>query len=161
VPAARSCTLLLLAGLLACTSDVDRESESFEAELGQGEVEFAPLVEDETLPYAAGSQGGHHVFISFRARDLEPERVLVSVETSVEDHPELTLRREGRVNFEPERGGQHVYAGWPAQILLAPCHSGERAHLAVTLTDRSDRSTDLERWIRIGDGPSPSASLCD
>jgi hypothetical protein len=161
VLAARSCGPLLLAGLLACTSDVDPDSGSFEAELGQGEVEFAPLAEDEPLPYAAGTQGGHHVFISFRARDLEPERVLVSVETRVEDHPELTLRREGRVNFKPGSSGQYVYAGWPAQILRAPCHSGERAHLVVTLTDRHDRSTDLERWIRIGDGPSPSAALCD
>ncbi|HKP58256.1 MAG TPA: hypothetical protein VJV78_16125 [Polyangiales bacterium] len=157
--AARSCAALLLAGLLACSSEAD--SGSIEAELGQGEIEFAPLAEDDTLPYAAGSQGGHHVFISFRARGIDPERVLVSVETTIEDRPKLTLRREGRVNFEPSGKDTHDYAGWPAQILLAPCHEGERAHIAATLTDREDRSVDLERWIRIGEGPEPSAMLCD
>lgn len=160
--AARSYGPILLAGLLACADGTPAaDSGSFEAELGQGEVEFAPLSEDEALPYAAGSQGGHHVFVSFRARGLDPERVLVSVETRVEDHPELELRREGRVNFEPARDGEYVYAGWPAQILLAPCHRGERAHIAVTLTDREDRESELERWIRIGDGPMPWATLCD
>jgi hypothetical protein len=161
VPAARSCgTALLSIALLACASGGD-DSGSIEAELGSGEVEFAPLAKDEALPYSAGSQGGHHVYVSFRARGLDPERVLVSVETRVEDHPELTLRREGRVNFEPDDDGSYVYAGWPAQILLAPCHAGERAHIDVTLSDRDDRSADLERWIRIGEGPPPSASLCD
>ena len=157
--AARSCAALLLAGLLACSSEAD--SGSIEAELGQGEIEFAPLAEDDTLPYAAGSQGGHHVFISFRARGIDPERVLVSVETTIEDRPKLTLRREGRVNFEPSGKDTHDYAGWPAQILLAPCHKGERAHIAATLTDREDRSVDLERWIHIGEGPEPSPTLCD
>ena len=159
MPAANSCAALLLAGLLACSSDAD--GGSIEAELGQGELEFAPLAEDDTLPYAAGSQGGHHVFISFRARDIDPERVLVSVETTIEDRPKLTLRREGRVNFEPSGEHTHDYAGWPAQILLAPCHRGERAHIAATLTDHEDRSVDLERWIRIGEGPDPSPTLCD
>jgi hypothetical protein len=160
VSAAPSCGPLLLAALLGC-ADAAAGSSSFEAELGQGEVEFAPLAEGETLPYAAGSQGGHHVYVSFHASGLDPERVLVSVQTSVEDHPELVLRREGRVNFEPADDDSYIYAGWPAQILLAPCHSGERARITVRLTDRTDRSANLARWIVIGEGPPPSSSLCE
>jgi hypothetical protein len=157
----------LLAPLLGCAADggVTADAGAPDAELGQGEVAFAPLAEDDALPYAAGSQGGHHVFVSFRMHRLDPLRMHVRVTTRVEDHPELDLTREGRVNFAqetPEGPGpaSYVYAGWPAQILMAPCHVGERAQIAVTLTDLEMRSVDLNQTIRIamGLGPPPTCS---
>ena len=148
----------MLLALASCAAGV--EEAALEAELGAGETEFAELAKDDTLPYVAGAQGGHHVYVSFRASGLDPERVLVSVETSVEDHDELKLRRQGRVDFAADGGEHYVYAGWPAQILRAPCHRGERALIRVELTDREARSVELERWIRIGEGPEPSATLC-
>jgi hypothetical protein len=157
----------LLAPLLGCATDggASADAGAPDAELGQGEVAFAPLAEDDALPYAAGSQGGHHVFVSFRMHRLNPLRMHVRVTTRVEDHPELDLTREGRVNFEPETSqgpgpASYVYAGWPAQILMAPCHVGERVQIAVTLTDLDMRSVDLNQTIRIamGSGPAPT---CD
>src|SRR5262245_51532730 len=113
-----------------------------EMQLGKGEQAYAPLSEDETLPYAAGTQGGHHVYVGFRIRGLDPMRVLVKVRTSVEGFPELDLDRSGRVNFapvpaavaagdddagaspDPAPPGSFEYYGWPAQILAAPMHEG-------------------------------------
>jgi hypothetical protein len=126
-------------------------------EIGKGELAFAKLAEDEALPYAAGTQGGHHVFIGFRMQALDPLRVLIEVTTAVEGHPELALTRRGRQSFDPEdaRADDHededagsveapapsfVYAGWPAQILDAPMHVGERARIDVLLEDRAGRT---------------------
>jgi hypothetical protein len=135
-------------------------------ELGQGELAFEPLSDDEALPYVAGSQGGHHVFVSFRADNLDPKRMHVRLTTSVADHPELVLTREGRVNFSPAPGSDagtapptpgnadsaassSFFAGWPAQILLAPCHVGEAVLIEVTLTDLHMQSASDARTIRI------------
>jgi hypothetical protein len=158
----------LLAPLLGCAADggASADAGAPDAELGQGELAFAPLAEDEALPYVAGSQGGHHVFVSFRVHGLNPMRVHVRVTTRVEDRPELDLTREGRVNFQPEtpdatRPASYVYAGWPAQILMAPCHVGERAQIAVTLTDLDMRSVDLNQTIRIAMGSGPTPAACN
>lgn len=130
-------------------------------ELGQGELMFAALADDEALPYAAGSQGGHHVFVSFRASSLDPTRVHVKVTTSVLNRPELDLTREGRVNFGDanESGGDgpsYDFAGWPAQILMAPCHVGEAVRIDVSLTDLDMREAHDSRTIRIA---RPDAAL--
>jgi hypothetical protein len=86
----------------------------------------------------------------------------VKVTTAVEGEPTLVLSREGRVNFKPDAAdGEHapdagaatfVYAGWPAQILMAPCHVGERAHIEATLTDLQMRSVTIAQTIRIAVG---------
>jgi hypothetical protein len=154
---ARALKSLAAAGALACAfavsgcggeaarddaGPVGADAGSFAMELGQGELSFAPLSDGEALPYEHGPQGGQHVWVAFRMQDLDPARVLVQVTTMVEGHPELELQRRGRVNFEPEAdaaSAAHVYAGWPAQILDAVMHEGERAHIDVLLEDRAGR----------------------
>ena len=84
--------------------------------------------------------------------------MLVKVTTSVEGRPELDLDRSGRVNFAPEElpddggvaEGLFIYAGWPAQILAAPMHEGERARIAVTLEDRLGATASTSQTILIG-----------
>jgi hypothetical protein len=141
---------------------------AFPMELGHGELAFMPLVEGEALPYAAGTQSGHHVFVAFRMHDLDPMRVLVRVTTAVEGHAELVLERRGRVTFEPAASAAarapsesdasaapaagYVYAGWPAQILAAPDHIGERTRIDVLLEDKSGRRASASETIVIG-GP--------
>jgi hypothetical protein len=112
-----------------------------ELEIGRGETIFAPIEKDQALPYVRGSQGGFHVWISFRVRGLDPERVLIAVTTKVEGHDDLELERRGRQNFvaldEEDAGaaGTYEYTGWPAQIRDAPKHVGERVDIHVHLQD--------------------------
>jgi hypothetical protein len=154
------CALLVIAA--ACGDDSAPPSPASDAgsgtlEIGKGELEFAPLADGETLPYVAGAQGGHHVYISFRMRDLQPERVKIEVTTAVEGFPDLVLTRRGRQGFDLEAadGGvagapSYVYAGWPAQILEAPLHVGARARIDVKLTDVTGRSAAGSKTIVIG-----------
>jgi hypothetical protein len=163
---------MLLAAALGCGGPNDSADASNdtapELELGQGEQSFAPLAPDDALSYVAGSQGGQHVFVSFRVRGMDPTRVHVKVTTSIEGQPTLTLTREGRVNFNPEPaaadGGSaepsYVYAGWPAQILMAPCHVGERVHIEASLSDLQMRTASDSQTIRIAMGAGAVPSSC-
>jgi hypothetical protein len=127
--------------------------------LGSGELEFAPLEEDDELPFVAGAQGGHHVFVSFRVVNMDPKRMHVKVSTSVFERPELDLTREGRVTFEDD-SHQSTYAGWPAQILEAPCHPGERVRIQVTLTDLRMQVANAEQTIRLATPDTPPPEEC-
>lgn len=167
-----------LCGALACASDTTSNPEiTAWAELGAGELDFTPLRADDALPYVAGAQGGHHVFISLRMQGLDPKRVHLRVTTAIEGRADRVLTREGRVNFAPEHDRsdasdlddtgaegpstqRYVYAGWPAQILMAPCHVDEHVHLEVMLTDLTMRQTKAHQIIRIarGSGPTPSCA---
>ena len=136
--------------------------------LGRGDLEFSPLAEDDELPFVAGAQGGHHVFVSFRVVNMDPKRMHVTVTTSVFEHPELDLTREGRVNFEAEMSAvdgaadsqTYAYAGWPAQILKAPCHPGERVRIEVTLTDLRMQVANAEQTIRLATPDTPPPDEC-
>jgi hypothetical protein len=137
-------------------------------ELGAGELEFAPLSEDDELPFVAGAQGGHHVFVSFRVVNMDPKRMHVQVSTAVFEHPELDLTREGRVNFDADisaagsaaEAPAYAYAGWPAQILKAPCHPGARVRIEVTLTDLRMQTATAQQTIRLATPDTPPPEAC-
>ena len=143
--------------------DATTANPNVELEVGQGELAFAPLADGETLPTVAGGQGGHHVFVSFRMRGLDPLRMLIAVTTVIEGHPELELlARRGRQSFTPEDDpdddagtavptGRFVYLGWPAQIRSATMFRGERARIDVRLEDRNGLSASASKTIVIGD----------
>jgi hypothetical protein len=113
----------------------------------------------------AGGQGGHHVFVSFRMRGLDPIRVLIAVSTVIEGHPELELlARRGRQSLTPESAAdpdddagtavptdRFLYVGWPAQIRDATMHRGERARIDVQLEDRNGLTASATKTIVIGD----------
>jgi hypothetical protein len=150
---------LVGAGLPACAGDAaPGDAAPPELEIGQGELSFERLADGEAVPYAAGAQGGHHVFVSFRMAGLDPARILVSVTTDVEGHPELALTLSGRIRFTAEPAtdpARFVFAGWPAQILMAPCHVGALALIEVTLTDRDGRTAKADKSIKLARGDNP------
>jgi hypothetical protein len=130
-------------------------------EIGSGELAFAPLKPDEPRPYVRGSQGGFHVWVSFRERGLDPQRMLIAVTTQVEGHPELMLEKRGRQNFSRANGDAgtadggfdphavYEYAGWPAQIIDAPMHVGERVDIHVSLEDLEARLVHADTTVVI------------
>jgi hypothetical protein len=126
-----------------------------ELEIGSGETAFASLEKDEMLPYVRGSQGGFHVWISFRVRGLDPQRVLIAVTTKVEGYDDLELERRGRQSFsavtgDAGTGATYEYTGWPAQILKAPEHVGERVDIHVHLQDADARIVNGDTTVVIG-----------
>jgi hypothetical protein len=134
--------------------DAGADAGMAELEIGSGETAFAPLEKDQALPYVRGSQGGFHVWIAFRVRGLDPQRVLIAVTTKVEGHADLELERRGRQSFsvagDAGAGATYEYTGWPAQILKAPEHVGERVDIHVHLQDADARIVNGDTTVVIG-----------
>lgn len=142
--------LLLGAATLGCAGESAGEGT---VELGTGEWEFVPLADEDTVPLVFGVQGGYHVWTSFRAEGLDPEGVMLEIETQPGDEskpPELS-----RVPVDMQPNGELV--GWPAILSQPSCSLGQMLRIRVTLTDpRGVRATD-ERYVRptTGTGPPP------
>lgn len=149
-PRRERCGWVLALALIACGP---APSGPLEVELGTGEVAFEGLEGGERLPLVAGPQGGHHVWVSFRAQGLESARAFLTIDaiplTSTEPPP-----RRSPVRVQMSRAGEGFeYVGWPAQLDDPGCLVGERVILRITLEDEGGRSGSDEREIVVGDGP--------
>ncbi len=117
-------------------------------ELGTGESEFAPLVDYQEAPLVAGPQGGHHVWISFRAEGLSSDRVLMDLEMIPLDTTEPPARGEPVRVFMTVHDEEHQsFVGWPAQILHAGCYVGVPLSVRVELTDPAGNVAVDERIV--------------
>jgi hypothetical protein len=123
-------------------------------QIGSGEVSFEPIEEGQALPLYAGTQGGYHVWLSFRA-PLAPGLVtmeldLVPVPASRESHSELTIPFE-EVAGEPALA---EFIGWPAQILDPECAVQQPVQVHARFVD--SRGVSVEADIALV--PTPPAS---
>ncbi len=132
--------------LLACTGGTTPGEVS--VQLGTGEVAFEALVDDQEVPLVAGSQGGHHVWLSFRAEGVSSDRVLLDVDAVVLDESEPPPSREPvRIRLSELDDGSREYIGWPAQLVEPECLVGKRLSVRITLTDSSGAECTDERIV--------------
>jgi len=75
-----------------------------------------------------------------------------------DEDQEAVLHFQDEVDHATER--IHAYAGWPAQILEAPCHPGERVRIEVTLTDLRMQVAHAEQTIRLATPDTPPPDAC-
>lgn len=116
-------------------------------EVGTGEVMFEALEDYQEAPLVAGPQGGHHVWISFRATGLSSERVLMDLDMVPLDESEPPPRAEPVRVFTEVANGEQVFVGWPAQILEAGCYVGVPLSVRVEVTDTAGHVVSDERII--------------
>jgi hypothetical protein len=62
----------------------DAGTSALEVEVGTGQFEFEPLVDDAPVDVVCGPQGGQHIWVSVRARNLDPAHASVSVRISLD-----------------------------------------------------------------------------
>jgi len=126
--------LLVGAALSGCTAPV--EGEGWVA-LGTGEWRFEPLTDGQPVPLIAGAQGGHHVWTSLRTTGLDPERVLLAIDTEPVDGSLPAEHSQVRVDLsENPEEGTYDFVGWPAILSQPGCVAGRELNVRVTLTDR-------------------------
>ena len=114
-------------------------------DIGKGEAAFVGLEDDDDLPFYAGPQGGHHVFVSIRGVDLvpgtgslaEPDDPAVSVSLIASDEELSTFEGRQRVFADLDDGsfelvGQLVVLSHPEPPEL----DSDPATLTVTVQDR-------------------------
>lgn len=124
-------------------------------ELGTGEIGFEPLADYQEVPLVAGPQGGHHVWLSFRAEGMPTENVLFEVDAVPLSETEPPPRRSPvRITMTPLDGSQmHELVGWPAQLDQPECLVGVPLSVRITITDSRGRTASDERIVVPLDDP--------
>ena len=115
-------------------------------ELGTGEWEFVPLVDEQPVELIFGVQGGYHVWTSFRAEGLDPEDVMLEIETQRADESRPPERSRVPVDFEMHDGTAELL-GWPAILAEPGCVLDEMLRIRVTLTDTHGVIATDERYV--------------
>lgn len=117
-------------------------------EVGTGQLTFEALNHGEGLDVSLGPQGGHHVVVSFRVRDIDPGSAERTEEMPLVDYrlavagTEIDLAAPRRRPLEPseesdvyEVVGHHLMVDDDVVVPLT-AFSGTPLRLQVTVTDR-------------------------
>ncbi|MCS6799453.1 MAG: hypothetical protein NZ898_13170 [Myxococcota bacterium] len=116
-------------------------------EIGTGEISFEPLADGQDVPLVAGSQGGHHVWLSVRVHGLPSGRnVTMRIEISRVGEEGSPQRSEIRIDMRENRDGAHELVGFPARIFGPEDFSGRPTLLRVTVSAAGATGSD-ERVI--------------
>lgn len=76
-----------------------------EVMLGTGMTDYAPLAEGQTLSLERGPQGGHHVWIAVRMKNLRQSGSMTTIHARVPDDPSITVPDAGYVfTFDRDEG---------------------------------------------------------
>jgi hypothetical protein len=150
-------TLTLLCPLNACTPESETspalepepkpESEpELELALGSGEASFEPAQDGDRLPLYAGTQGGHHIWLSMRVRGFQSDDLRLILDV-VPAEPAPPAHTDVQVHFSPVltavAGDSAIaageltreFVGWPARVLAPECAVGKPVQLSVQLED--------------------------
>ena len=169
-PCARWAGLIWVA-LVGCpTNDnvepaLDAGDDAGEAtlQLGSGEASFEPAEPGEERTLYAGTQGGHHLWLSMRVRGLGPDHVrmvldVVPAPPAAPAHTDIELRFMER--SDPDDDLPFEFVGWPARVLNPECAVGQPVQLRVQLSDRSGHSVSAELELVAGAPRLPFALEC-
>ncbi|NUP06313.1 MAG: hypothetical protein HOW73_09670 [Polyangiaceae bacterium] len=123
--------------------------------LGEGQADFHNVDEGEVLQVEAGPQGGYHVWIAARMKNLTQSG---SVTTLTGRFPALDYEPQPSVvifTFDPDEGGYCKIYGLrfrlddeqhPVESLL-----GQELEVTVSITDQSDDTASATRTVRLSD----------
>jgi hypothetical protein len=109
-------------------------------ELGTGEYAYEPVEDGQDIPLIHGPQGGYHVWVGLRMRDMNPNGMRLDTAVELAD----TATPVGRplfFRFTMFRGesGEFEYAGLPEQLEPAEVE-GRAIRIEVVATDRGGRT---------------------
>jgi hypothetical protein len=141
-----ACAALTLALLcLAGCGDTRGSPDGLpELELGSGEATFEPASNGSELALYAGTQGGHHVWLSMRVRGLSGPDLQFSLDV-VPSPPAPPAHTEVTLHFaDAPAGGPYEYVGWPARVLMPECAVGHPVQISVQLSDAQGKSVEAE-----------------
>jgi hypothetical protein len=156
--------LLAVLGLSALAACGEAPGTSPTLRLGTGESSFAEAADGDTLPLVAGSQGGHHIWLSLRMAGFDPGSTRMALDVipsapAPPAHSEVTLHFDRRPD-DADDGLPYEFDGWPARVLAPECAVGEPVLLDVTLHDARGHSASAQLSVVAGAPRLPFASAC-
>ena len=115
-------------------------------EIGTGASRFEPLEDGQSMPLVAGAQGGFHLWISARARGIDPS----DVHLTVVSYPRATERPRQTAFHALELAARE---GWLeraclVQVLSTPeCFQDREVVVAIHVSDGAGRAAHDERVV--------------
>jgi hypothetical protein len=130
-------------------------------ELGTGEWRFEPLADEQEVELVRGAQGGWHVWVSVRARELGPDDVRMEIDSKVVGSERDPATGGAEIDLQPtDEMGTYEFTGWPAVQPRPECVVDSRLRVRVALTSGGKTVSD-ERIVipRVMD-TDPPAGTC-
>jgi hypothetical protein len=131
-----------------------------EVTLGSGQTNYAPLNDGDTLQIEKGPQGGHHIWVALRMRNLRQSGSTTTITGVLPDNPTSTIQPTAFVfSFDPDEGGYCKLYGLRFQLdsgaaNLAEDYKrflGKPIDVTVTVRDTAGRVGQSKRRIKIAD----------
>lgn len=120
-------------------------------ELGEGESAFRAITDGDTLLVARGCQGSQHVWMTLRARGLDPRGITVRLKLERSDGTLASVEFYVRLSFERLTDYSEL-RGLTLQIPMPDDVAGEDLLLTGELLDRAGHGARAERTVRVAWG---------
>jgi hypothetical protein len=143
----------------------ERRAGNAVAELGTGEASFELLEDGQLVPLIAGSQGGFHVWMSFRAYGFLGTRLDTVIKTELVLDSDAASGAGTRISdlplkFEPTPDGGLQFLGWPGIVDPNLCPVGRELRLRVEISEAGAHAVDEKRVIVDGSVASRLPASC-
>lgn len=112
-----------------------------EVVVGEGQADYLPLTDQQTVQVEAGPQGGHHVWIAVRMRNLHRSGSRTVITATCPATGQTVMPYDALFTYDPDEGGWCKLYGLRYQLDLGGVDYtqmlGKELDLAVTVTDTS------------------------
>lgn len=156
--------LLLTVVVTACAAPLDEadggqivDGAQAVLELGTGSRTFAPLADGDEVPIIHGPQGGWHLWGSLRVQGLQPKRLAVTFDVSLEGPPALGLSSNSYTLDLVKSGSAWQWSGLLGLVPDPVPVDGRVVVLSMAVTDTNGVTLhDTRRVVaRLPPGESP------
>lgn len=150
------------AGWAAAPPDICRPARhgAPELQMGSGMTDFRALNDGDELAMELGPQGGHHIWIAARMKNLRRSGSISTITAKLTDDPSSPVPPAAYVfTFDPDEGHFCKLAGLRFQLDadatdLATAYErflGKQLEVTLTVTDSTKASVSATRTIQIGE----------
>jgi hypothetical protein len=128
--------------------------------IGTGQTDFAPLAEGQTLQLERGPQGGHHIWLAARMKNLRQSGSRTTLTAKVVGDPALTIAPAGYVfTFDRDEGNYCKLWGLRFQVDSGAADLGstykqflgKQLELTVEVVDSTNARATSTRTVQIAD----------
>lgn len=122
-------------------------------ELGEGAIDFRPIVDGDTLLLARGCQGSQHVWVALRTHELIARAMIVTVSLDrAADGARISADFMVRLSLSEEPEGFATTGGITLQVPTPDADLDTDLRLSADVQDTAGRTAHAERRVRIAWG---------
>jgi hypothetical protein len=138
-------------------SDICKPAEPGPPEVivGHGQSDYLPMADDDVANVEAGPQGGHHIWVAARVKNLHQSGSITEVGGEIPSLGVSITPLKVIFTMDPDEGGYCKLFGLRFQIDVdgndVNALLGERMKIIISVTDVNDDVGTGERWVMLSD----------